>query len=187
MAEEIKNTQTAAQPQQQAQPQLQPQSQPQAKTPTIEELQAEIKHLKDAISVSNGDAAKKKREAEEWQGKYKATLDEQKRKEFEAEEALKQLKAENAEFKQRERIANYTTKLVAAGYDPATASIMAAGLPEGIKDEFFDSQKAFLENKTKEIRTQTINSQPGLPVGAPLSSADAAASQMAADRKLFGL
>ena len=41
--------------------------------------------LKKAISASNADASKRKKEAEDWQGKYKATLDEQAKAKLEKE------------------------------------------------------------------------------------------------------
>ena len=173
MADE-KNTQTQAQTEA-------------PKEPTIAELQAEIKHLKDAISASNSDAAKRKKEAEEWQGKYKATLDEQKRKEFETEETLKTMKAENEAYKARERVASYTAKLMAAGFDGQTAAQMAASLPDGVEDAFFESQKAFLQTKTQEIKTQAINSQPTLPAGTPLSANDAQKAEDAQLRRWIGL
>ena len=157
------------------------------KEPTIAELQAEIKHLKEAISASNSDAAKKKREAEEWKGKYTSTLDEQKKKEFEAEENARKMQEELSVYKTKERVASYTAKLMSAGYDAQTAALMASGLPEGVSDEFFESQKAFLASKTQEIKTQTINSQPNLPSGIPPTAQDAQKAEDEKLRKWFGL
>jgi hypothetical protein len=97
------------------------------------------------------------------------------------------MKAENEAYKARERVASYTAKLMAAGFDGQTAAQMAASLPDGVEDVFFESQKAFLQAKTQEIKTQAINSQPTLPTGAPLSAGDAQKAEDAQMRKWFGL
>ena len=145
--------------------------------PTIEELQAQIQaltdekeKLKQAISASNSDASRRKKEAQEWQDKYKSTLDEQKRKEFEAEEQRKRLDEELANYKVKERISTYKSKLMSAGFDEATAESMATSLPDGVEDTFFESQKAFIEATKQTVKTQLINSQPDLSVGMPPST-----------------
>ena len=148
-----------------------------AKTPTVEELQKQIAELeaekgklKKAMDAACSDAAKFKKESANWQEQFKSTLDEQKRKAFEAEDAHKQLLAQLNEYKEKERIATYKSKLMTAGYDEATASTMSAALPDGVEDSFFEAQKAFLETTKQTIKTQALNSQPGLSVGAPLST-----------------
>lgn len=145
-----------------------------AKTPTVEELQKKIAELeaekgklKKAMDAACSDAAKFKKDANNWQDQYKSTLDEQKRKEFETEEKIKQILAENAEYKTKERISSYKAKLMTAGYDEATASTMSTSLPDGVEDSFFEAQKAFLEQTKQTIKTQTLNSQPSLSVGTP--------------------
>ena len=148
-----------------------------AKTPTLEDLQAKIasmeaerEKLKKAMDSACSDAAKSKKEAAKWQEQFKATLDEQKRKEFETEEANKALLAQLAEFKTKERVASYKAKLMTAGYDDATATTMATALPDGIEDTFFEAQRAFLENTKQLVKTQTLNAQPNLSVGTPPST-----------------
>lgn len=147
------------------------------KTPTVDELQARLlalesekEKLKKAMDAACSDAAKQKKEAAKWQDQYKATLDEQKRKEFETEEANRQLLAQLTEYKTKERIASYKSKLMSAGYDDATASVMSTSLPEGVEDAFFEAQKAFLEQTKQSVKTQTLNNQPGLSVGVPPST-----------------
>ena len=157
------------------------------KAPTVAELQAEIEKLKKCISTSNSDAAKRKKEAEEWQGKYKSTLDEQKRKELEAEENIKRIMAENEQFKTKERISTYTAKLMGAGFDETTASSMASSLPDGIPDSFFESQKAFNEAQKQAIKNQNINAQPGLSKGLPPSTSNSMSEEEAKLRKWIGL
>lgn len=160
---------------------------PKQTTPSVVELQAEIEKLKKAISASNADAKKRKDEAAEWQEKYKSTLDEQKRKELEAEETMKRVMAENEQFKAEKRISTYAAKLMGAGFDENTASSMAQSLPDGIPDSFFEQQKAFNEAQKQAIKTSNINAQPNLPVGQSLSSADAMSAAEKNLRKQFGL
>ena len=147
------------------------------KTPTVEELQAQLAameaengKLKKAMDAACSDAAKQKKEAAKWQDQYKATLDEQKRKEFDTEEATKALMAQLSEYKSKERVASYKAKLMSAGYDDPTASTMATALPEGVEDSFFEAQRAFLEQTKQAIKTQTLNAQPSLSVGTPPST-----------------
>ena len=142
--------------------------------PTIEELQkrlteveAEKDKLKKAMDAACSDAAKYKKDASNWKDQYTNTLDEQKRKEFEAEEAHKQLMSQLSEYKTKERIATYKSKLMTAGFDEATASTMSTALPEGVEDSFFEAQKMFLDFQKQNIKTQTLNSQPSLSVGIP--------------------
>jgi hypothetical protein len=148
-----------------------------AKAPSVEELQAKLiaveaekEKLKKAMDAACSDAAKQKKEAAKWQEQFKATLDEQKRKEFDTEEATKALMAQLSEYKTKERVANYKAKLMSAGYDDSTANTMATALPEGIDDTFFEAQKTFLENTKQAIKTQTLNAQPSLSVGTPPST-----------------
>ena len=147
------------------------------KTPSVEdlktklaELEAEKDKLKKAMDSACSDAAKQKKEAAKWKDQYTATLDEQKRKELETEEANKQLLAQLAEFKAKERVSTYKAKLLSVGYDEQTATTMASVLPDGVEDTFFEAQKNFLESTKQSIKTQTLNSQPNLSVGTPLST-----------------
>lgn len=172
-----------------------PQAEETPKPPTVEELtaklaalEAEKDKLKKAMDAACSDAAKQKKEAAKWQEQFKATLDEQKRKEFEAEESNKQILAQLAEYKNRERISSYKAKLMSAGYDDSTASTMATALPDGIEDSFFESQRTFLEATKQAIKTQSLNSQPGLSTGMPPATTPESKSREDAQlRKWFGL
>lgn len=155
-----------------AQPEQKPDS-----TPSMDELKKQIEaltnerdNLKKAITASNSDAAKKKKEAEEWANKYKSTLSEQERKDMESKAAFENVQAELATYKDKERVASYTAKLMEAGMDAATASQMAAGLPPGVDDSFFVAQKAFNEGIKQTVKTQVLNSQPSLSPGMPIQS-----------------
>lgn len=158
-------------------PEVQAQGSPataEEKAPTVEELQkklaeqeAKYAKLKAAADEAMADTSKHKKEAKDWADKYKATLDENARAKLEQEESMRALNEQLATYKAKDRVNTYTEKLVAAGYDADTAKSMAATLPEGIGDDFFERQKAFLDTKTQSIKSQMLNEQPGLSKGVP--------------------
>ena len=137
----------------------------------IKELMAEVEKLKKAQSNASADAANPKRSAEEWKEKYRATLDEAKRKEEERAEADEALRSELTALKAEKRIATYTSKFLECGYDPQTAASMAMSLPEGISDDFFEKHKSFIESTKQNAITNAINNQSSMSVGEPPSSA----------------
>ncbi len=160
----------------------------------LKEAQAKIKELeeltgkqKSAIDNACSDAAKQKKTAQEWADKYKAKLSEQEKADLETKQATDALLAELDAYKTKERVATYTAKLLEVGYDAETAAKMATALPEGVTDEFFNSQKSFIEAKTQAIKTQTLNGQPNLTVGNTPSAKDAEEAEMARLRKWMGL
>ena len=168
------------------------------KTPTIEEqlkeavakiaeLEEMVKKQKAAIDNACADASQQKKAAQEWQDKYKATLSEQEQKELEAKQREEQMASELNTLKAEKRTAEYSKKLMEIGFDAQAATEMALSLPEGVADSFFEGQKKFLETKTQEIKTQSLNAQPGLTVGTTPTAADADAAENAKMRKWFGL
>lgn len=161
------------------------------KAPTIDELQAEIARLKaentqiDKLKKSNSEACS---DAAEWKRKYRATLDEAERIKQEQAERMAELEKANAAYEAKERVSTYYSKLMEVGYDSASARSMAEVLPPGVPDSYFESQKSFLAAKTQEIKTQTLNSQPGLSTGLPPTTpADAQSQGDAQLRRWFGL
>lgn len=159
-------------------------------SPSVEELEAEIARLKAEV----GQAEKLKKsvseacaDAAEWKRKYRATLDESERAKQEQAEKYAEMESQLNEYKAEKRVNAYFTKLVGAGYSPETAQKMADGLPEGVPDSFFEEQKAFFEAKTQEIKTQIINSQPGLSTGMPPSTPPETEKGDAQMRKWMGL
>lgn len=160
----------------------------------LKEAQAKIKELeeltgkqKSAIDNACADASKQKKAAQEWADKYKEKLTEQEKHELETKQATDALLAELDSYKTKERVASYTAKLLEAGYDAETAAKMAVALPEGVTDEFFNSQKSFIEAKTQAIKTQTLNSQPNLSTGSTPSAQDAEDMELARMRKWAGI
>lgn len=147
--------------------------------PSLEELQKQLDALKAENETLKADAEKVKKtisnanaDAASWKDKYRSTLDEAKRKEEERAEADAALRDELNALKAEKRISTYTARLMEVGYDAQTAATMAISLPEGISDDFFESQKKFLESQKQIAKTEALNSQPGLSVGTPPVSVD---------------
>ena len=135
----------------------------------------ELTRLKAALSKANSEAA-------EWKRQYKATLDEAKAKALEAEEARKAEMEELLALRKDRRKA----KLLEAGYDGATADLMALALPDGVSDELFTALKTFNTNQRKAADVASLNNQPGLSVGLPPSGAGKSDLDAKLD-KIFGL
>lgn len=147
------------------------------KTPSVEELQAQLAALQgelDSVKQKSSQAiTKANSESSEWKKRYRETLDEATRKEQERTEREETIAKELAEYKAKDRISTYTTKLVEAGYDLDTAKAMAADLPEGVADSFFSSQKDFLDKHTQTVKSQMLNDQTGLSTGTPPTAGSA--------------
>ena len=147
------------------------------KTPTLEDLQKQIEELKAQNELLKKDGEKLKAaqsnasaDASEWKKKYHSTLDEATRKEAERVEAEQAMRDELNALKAEKRISIYTARLMEVGYDAQTAANMAANLPEGISDDFFATQKQFLETQKQLAQTNAINNQPKLSVGEPITA-----------------
>lgn len=144
------------------------------KTPTLEELQKQIADLMAENNNLKADAEKVKKtisnanaDAAEWKKKFYSTQDEATRKEAERTEAEQALRDELLALKAEKRISTYQAKLMEVGYDPQTAASMAANLPEGISDDFFATQKNFLDTQKQLAKSEALNNQPGLSAGTP--------------------
>lgn len=147
-----------------------------------DKLSVDYEKAKKAISKATEEAAGYKRQ-------YRDTLDEatrreaekaeeEARKEAERMEEMRVIKTKLATLETEKRVSTYTAKLMASGYDANTAAIMAANLPDGVSEDFFTSQKTFIENKTQEAKAAALNSQPELSKGQPPKPADPEAAEI---------
>lgn len=129
----------------------------------FERLSRENEKLKQAQSNASADVSRLKKELQ-------SRMTEEEKAKAEREEELANLRKANEEYKLRERISGYKARLLETGYDSETAERMAKVLPEGVTDEFFDSQKLFLESTKNKMRAEALNAQPGITPGQPISS-----------------
>ena len=146
----------------------------------IEKLKGENTKLRESVNSASADASKYKKQ---WQ----ATLTEQQKKE---EEAAEQRKAEIAELEQlrtEKRVSGYTAKLMAAGYDAQTAGQMAAALPEGMGDAFFEAQRNFIDGKVQATKNELLSKQPTVTPGTAPAKEVAEAEAQAKLRSAWGL
>ena len=140
----------------------------------------EVEKYKKLLTKANTEAADYKRKLNE-------KLTEQEKAEAERAEAEKATQEELKQLRAEKRVSVYTTKLVEAGYDTVTAKTMASSLPDGLDDNYFASQKTFLENKTKEIEANALKKQPTLTGGKPVDAQDVKSAEDAKLDKYFGL
>lgn len=150
------------------------------KKPDNKAEQEEIARLKAALSRANTEAA-------DWKRQLREKQTEQERADAERAEREKAREARIAELEAKERISTYTKKLMEAGADGATADLMAGSLPEGVADAFFDSLKAFNERKAQEFTAKALDSQKGLSVGTPPTTASAQKDEINRLRGYAGL
>ena len=145
-----------------------------------EKLLRDNDKLKRAQSNASADVSRLKKELNE-----KLSADERAKRDI--DEELARLRSENSAYKERERIVGYTEKLLSVGYDPETARKMASGLPEGVDDSFFESQRTFLESTKNQYRAEALNAQPKPSVGTTPTAQTAAEARDAQMKKIFGL
>lgn len=146
----------------------------------IKALEEEIEKLKKAQSNASADAA-------DWKRKYRETLDAAEREKQEREDAFNEMQTQLASYKTNERVANYTAKLIESGFDIDTAKSMAASLPEGIDDSFFEQQKSFLEAQKLKVKQEALNAQPSLSMGMPMTGKTAEDIENENMRRWMGL
>ena len=140
----------------------------------------DLNKLKTALSKSNSEAAEYKRLLREKQTEAERAEAERAEKDKERDELLNTLLAEK-------RFSTYKANLMEAGYDADTAEVMAKNLPDGVTDEYFAAQKAFLENQKQALLSEALNKQPGLSVGTPPTAAQAQKDEENKLRHYFGL
>lgn len=145
-----------------------------------EKLMRDNEKLKRAQSNASADVSRLKKELE-------SRMSEEELAKTQREEELANLRSENAAYKERERISTYKAKLMESGYDAPAAERLAKFLPEGVTEEFFESQKAFLEDTKSKYRAEALNAQPKPSVGTIPTAQTAAEAEQAKLRKLFGL
>ena len=175
--EENKVTETA---------EVQAQAQPEEK-PDYEQLfkdaQAELEKAKSAITKSNGEAAEYKRKLSERLTKEEAD----KLAQEERDKVIAEQLAEREQLLAEKRIASYSKQMMSAGMPTETADELAAVLPEGIPDQFFDGIKKFIADTTAQIRAEALKQQPVLTPGIAPTSQQAQAAEDLKYRRWMGL
>lgn len=151
---------------------------PQAEPPKSDD--ADKQRLKDAFNKASSEAAEYKRQL-----RAKETAEETAKRE--QAEAQQRLMDELNTLRKEKAINAYTANYMSIGYDVETAKALASTLPEGLPDEFFTSQKTFLDNTIQNVKAQVLNQQPQPTQGSPLTGKQAEDLEYEKLRKWAGL
>ena len=141
---------------------------------------AELTRVRNALNKASGEAAEYKRALREKQT-------EAERAEAERLEHDKAVQEELNGYRTRERISTYKAQLMSVGYDAVTAESLATKLPEGISEDFFATQKTFLDQQKQNALSEALNRQPKPSVGTPPTMSDAEKAELASLRRYIGL
>lgn len=176
MAEELKNPQTA-----------EPEPKEPEKTPTIDDLSAQIKQLQTQLEKTKKAMDNAASDASKWKDKWRATVDEA----TAAEEARKEAEAEKdrriAELERKEVYGSYLSRALALGYDADLAAQAAEAGANGDIGAVFDTIAPLIQAvKTKTV-TENYGKQPHLSTGTPPSTNTLAIDEENKYRKWAGL
>ena len=141
---------------------------------------AELTRVRNALNKASGEAAEYKRALREKQTEAERAEADRLERENTLQEQL------NA-YKAKERVSTYKAQLMAVGYDANTAEVMANALPEGISEDFFATQKTFLDQQKQNALSEALNRQPKPSVGTPPTTTDAEQAELANYRRAIGL
>lgn len=135
-------------------------------TPSMEELQAELARLKEengklknAQSNASADASKYKKALQE-------RMSEQERAANETKELIEQLKAENAQMKRSQTLAEYTSGYMGLGFDAILAKKAAEATADGDFSGMTTALKDFLTAHDKALQADALRSTPRPGIGA---------------------
>ena len=114
---------------------------------------AEMEKLKNALSKSNSEAAKYKKELQE-----KMSDDEKKAKE--SAEEIEKLRSDYNELLKEKNISTYKSELLALGYEDKLASDTAEAMVNGDIKKVFLNQKKHQEAVAQKIRSDILKETP---------------------------
>lgn len=147
-----------------------------------EQEKSEREKIKASFDKASSETAEYKRKLSERLTKEEAD----KLAQEEREKAIAEMLAEREQLLAEKRVASYTAKMVSAGFAADAAGELAAELPDGISDKFFDGVKQFIETVTQNVRAELLKEQPKLSPGMPLTSGDVKKAEQDMLRKAFG-
>lgn len=121
-----------------------------------EDNSGELVKLKKLNEKANSEAA-------EWKRKHNALLNDDERKQQEANERYQAMEQELKTLKRDKTVASYTANYLKMGYDEALANETALAMADGDNDKVFECQKKFLEAHDKEVTKGAMKnmSRPG--------------------------
>lgn len=123
-----------------------------------DDLSAEVSTLKGSLSKANSEAA-------EWKRKHNALLSDEDKRKQQAEDELKDLRAENEKLKTEKTLALHKSSYIALGYDESLAADTAQAIVDGDMAKVFANQKLFQEKREKDLKTEFLKGTPEPPAG----------------------
>ena len=124
--------------------------------PTVESLMAEIERLKDANGKLRGAQSNASAQASAYKKQLQERMSEQERASAEAKELMEQLKAENAELKRNQTLAEYKAGFLGLGYSDDLAKSAAAAILDGKFSDFLTTHKQFVTDHDKALTADAI-------------------------------
>ena len=143
-----------------------------------EDNSSEMNKLKTALSKANAEAASWKKQLRSKQSEDEAA--ERIAAEKEKDELIKTLQREKT-------VAANKSAYLAMGYDDELATKSAEALTDGDITKVFEYQKTFNDGYKRSIESSTLNKQPTLSQGDPISQKKLEEEQQKKLRKYFGL
>lgn len=125
----------------------------------------EISRLKAANTKASAEAAK-------WKRKHNELIDDDTRKQQEADERVQAMEEELKSLRRDKTLASYKASYVSMGYSEDLAAEVAKAMADGDTDKVFDCQKRFLESHDKEITKGALKNTPRPGAGAPGNLSD---------------
>lgn len=141
---------------------------------------AELARVRNALNKASSEAA-------EYRKALRDKQTEAERAEADRLENERKLQEELTAYRNKERVASYKAQLMAAGYDAATAEVMAKALPDGVSDEYFAASKTFLDTQRQTLLSEALDRQPKPSVGTPPTMSDAEKAELMNLRRYIGL
>lgn len=161
---------------------------------TIEELQAEINRLNDLNAKLKGSFDSAAKDASKWKHQYEDTnaqlvarMTEQERADVERAKTEKEKDDLIASLQREKTVAKHRAEFLSMGYDADLADKTAVAMVDGDFATMFANQKAFNEAQKKAFEAQSLNHQPTLSKGSPVSKDIIDSEEQARLRKYFGL
>ena len=133
----------------------------------IAEYEAQVKNLKSTLSERNSEAAKHRREAEEWKSKFESTMTEQELAESQRKAQEEATLKELAELKRDNSINKYKAKYLSMGYSEELAQSSAEARVDGNDDVLFANESAFIKQVNENTKAEMLKVQPGIKTGEP--------------------
>lgn len=135
-----------------------------------EQTKAENERLRSSNTKASADVSRYKKELSQVLSKEELA-----RREREEEDA--RVREELKGYKDRERIRGYSDRYIEAGFSKENADKLAALLPEGIDDAYFESLKSSNADTLARLKTEALNNQPKPTNGTPATPKDLGKSE----------